>query len=197
MYAKIIAIAALTLLASCGYLLPPNQTTNPPPALPAPNPTQPTWTIHQSIYDALEPGTGHIEISLAEQRLTLLNPDGIPALETDCSTGIPGKSTPTGSFRILEMIVDKRSNKYGQYVSKETGEVVAAQSWTVSKPPPGSQFLGTPMPYWMRLTWYGVGIHVGNFPRGQRSSFGCIRMPADLQPLLYEKCRLGTRVTIQ
>lgn len=142
-------------------------------------------------------GEGTIEISLQEQKLLLLDSLGRTAIEADCSTGIPGRETPVGQFRIKEMIVDKRSNKYGKYVSKETGEVVVEKSWEVAKKPSGTRYLGIAMPYWMRLTWDGVGIHVGKFPRGYRSSFGCIRMPEEIQPLIYQKSQSGMRVTVR
>jgi lipoprotein-anchoring transpeptidase ErfK/SrfK len=159
--------------------------------------TEPVFTVHEEVYRSMKPGNGSIAISLAEQRLTLRDENGRLAVETDCSTGIEGRETPTGTFRIKDMIVDKRSNLYGQYVFKETGEVVVAKSWEVDEAPAGTEFRGTAMPYWMRLTWGGVGIHVGKFPRGQRSSFGCIRMPAAVQPLIYQKCDSGMAVRIR
>ena len=158
--------------------------------------SQPTWQIEEEVYQSLQKGAGSIEISLQNQKLVLKDGVGRTALETDCSTGIPGKETPQGTFRIKEMIVDKRSNKYGKYVSTETGEVVVEKSWEVSARPPGTKYLGIAMPYWMRLTWDGVGIHVGKFPRGYRSSFGCVRIPEEIQPSLYAKSSSGMRVTI-
>lgn len=156
----------------------------------------PTWTVNEEAYAAMERGRGRIEIDQEALRLKLFDAQDEVVIETDCSTGIDGRTTPYGSFKILEMIVDKRSNKYGAYVSKETGEVVVAKSWEVAAPPPGTQYLGTAMPYWMRLTWDGIGIHVGKFPQGYRTSFGCIRMPEEVQPLIYQKCRVGMPVKV-
>ncbi len=48
----------------------------------------------------------------------------------------------------------------------------------------------------MRLTWWGVGMHVGEFPRHTRCSFGCVRVFRDAQPLIYQKVQVGTPVTI-
>ena len=158
---------------------------------------EPSWQVSDEVYEAMKKGRGTIEVSLQEQKLLLKDEQGNIAIETDCSTGIPGRETPTGTFRIKEMIVDKRSNKYGKYVSKETGEVVVEKSWEVERRPPGTRYQGIAMPYWMRLTWDGVGIHVGKFPRGYRSSFGCIRMPEGIQPLVYEKSKSGMLVHIR
>ena len=52
------------------------------------------------------------------------------------------------------------------------------------------------MPYWMRLTWDGVGMHVGSFPKRTRCSFGCIRVFKKAQPWIYNKTRVGTEVTV-
>ena len=157
----------------------------------------PRWNVNQAVYQEMKRGKGIIEIDQKELTLTLYDDAGQVAIKTDCSTGIDGRYTPNGNFTILEMIVDKRSNKYGKYVSKTTGEVVVEKSWEVPGPPPGTKYQGIAMPYWMRLTWDGVGIHVGKFPRGYRTSFGCIRMPEEVQPLIYQKCRKGMSVVIQ
>jgi len=157
---------------------------------------RPRWSISDLVYQSLNKGQGHIEISLSNQELVLRDQLGRVALKSDCSTGIDGKETPTGIFLIKEMLVDKRSNLYGRYVSKSTGEIVVERSWEVNGPPPGTRYRGIEMPYWMRLTSDGVGIHTGDFPRGYRSSFGCIRMPAELQPKLFEKCSSGMKVEI-
>ncbi len=158
--------------------------------------TEARWTVYEDRYQRMVSGAGMITVSLKNQKFLLHDSNGDLVIETDCSTGIPGRETPTGLFRIKEMQIDKRSNKYEKYVSKETGEVVVEKSWEVDGPPSGTQFLGTAMPYWMRLTWQGVGIHVGKFSRGNRSSFGCVRMPEGIQPLIYEKCGSGMKVKI-
>ena len=158
-------------------------------------PDAPKWEVDREAYDELMPGSGSIRISRSAQRLTLLNELGQPVLETDCSTGKPGKETPSGTFRVEEKLEDKRSNKYGSYVSVITDQVLAPRSWRVKRPP-GSRYVGTPMPYWLRLTWAGVGIHMGDFARGTRTSMGCIRVPLEAQQLLFEKAAVGMRVQI-
>jgi len=54
---------------------------------------------------------------------------------------------------------------------------------------------GAPMPFWQRLTWSGVGMHVGDVPGGP-ASHGCIRFPREVMPLVYRVTRRGTPVTI-
>ena len=91
----------------------------------------PRYTIQQELYDAASPEETSVEISIPELRATLLNGENQVIFETDISTGIDGRETPTGTFRVLERIVDKRSNKYGQYVRKDTREVIVKKAWDI------------------------------------------------------------------
>jgi hypothetical protein len=53
------------------------------------------------------------------------------------------------------------------------------------------------MPYWMRITSWGVGMHAGDIPEpGLPASHGCIRLPRDFAGTLYGVVNIGTRVTI-
>ena len=53
------------------------------------------------------------------------------------------------------------------------------------------------MPFWMRLTGYGIGMHAGIIPEpGQPASHGCIRLPHNIAPLLFHAVKVGTPVTI-
>ena len=159
--------------------------------------TELEYRIDRKRYEALTSDQSRIKISLWDQKAWLLNERDEPVLETDIATGVPGKETPQGVFPILEKIESKRSNRYGRYVNKETREVVVAKAWEhVGKPPEGTEYEGISMPYWMRLTWYGVGMHVGEFPKRTRSSFGCIRVFEDAQPLIYRKAKIGTEVEV-
>jgi lipoprotein-anchoring transpeptidase ErfK/SrfK len=57
--------------------------------------------------------------------------------------------------------------------------------------------LYAPMPYWMRLTWRGIGMHAGPIPRpGNPASHGCIRLPRPFAIQLYQIVRIGTPVRI-
>ncbi|MDZ4288631.1 MAG: L,D-transpeptidase family protein [Prosthecobacter sp.] len=112
---------------------------------------------------------------------------------TYVATGRPGFATPTGTFNISEKIVDKRSNRYGSIVNS-AGEVVNSNATPGSG---GGHFVGAPMPYWMRLTSYGVGMHAGAIPYpGAPASHGCIRLPYAMAERIYSEAGYGTRVTI-
>jgi hypothetical protein len=61
--------------------------------------------------------------------------------------------------------------------------------------PEGGKFVGAPMRYWMRLTWDGVGHHIGPVKR-YPASHACIRGPSKVMPLVYSKMRVGSTVVV-
>lgn len=112
------------------------------------------------------------------------------------ATGRDGHGTPSGTYHVSEMVVDKISNRWGWH-ENELGEVVTPSARYNHPVPPGARFMPAPMPYWMRLTSYGIGMHGGYIPNpGMPASAGCIRLPQDFAPLLYQEVKIGTRVTI-
>ena len=156
--------------------------------------------VDEKALDSLTPSNSRIEIDLGEQRArvyrTGMKKGERPVIETQISTGREGHSTPSGSFRILEKTRDKKSNLYGKWVDSDTGATLISDG-DIRKPPKqgNADFQGAPMPYWLRITSGGVGMHIGYVPN-HRASHGCIRVPKQVQPLIYSKVRVGTPVTI-
>ncbi len=112
------------------------------------------------------------------------------------SSGTASRPTPAGKYEILEKIVDKRSNAYGRIVDAE-GKVVNSDADSRKDPiPEGGEFVGAPMKFWMRLTWSGIGHHIGNVPR-YPASHACIRGPKKVVPVVYSKVGIGTPVVIE
>jgi lipoprotein-anchoring transpeptidase ErfK/SrfK len=63
--------------------------------------------------------------------------------------------------------------------------------------PAGCRYVAAPMPHWMRLTSYGIGMHGGIIPQpGEPASHGCIRLPKDFAPVLFDAVKVGTPVKI-
>ena len=62
--------------------------------------------------------------------------------------------------------------------------------------PEGGKFVGASMRYWMRLTWDGVGHHIGPVKR-YPASHACIRGPSKVMPLVYSKMKVGSTVVVQ
>ncbi len=157
----------------------------------------PSWQVNKKLYHQADAATTTVKVSLWDQKAWLLDEQERVILKTDVATGVPGKETPTGKYEVLEKMEQKRSNRYGKYLHAETGEVMVEKSWLHQGAlPEGAVYQGTEMPYWMRLTWHGVGMHVGKFRKRVRCSFGCIRVLDEAQPLIYRKTRVGTRVTV-
>jgi hypothetical protein len=107
-----------------------------------------------------------IVISLADQTLSAYR-NGIRIAYSSISSGVKGRSTPTGVFTILEKEVTHFSNKYHH----------------------------APMPFMQRLTWEGVALHGGDLP-GYPASHGCIRLPREFAKRLYSLTARGTRVVV-
>ena len=137
-----------------------------------------------------------VAISLSEQKAQLYK-GGKNIGWTYVATGLPGHPTPTGTHRIKEKIADKHSNRYG-VICNADGEIVNCDATAgVTRIPPGCRFVGAPMPNWMRLTSYGIGMHAGQIPNpGSPASHGCIRLPQFISEKLFENAVEGTPVTI-
>jgi hypothetical protein len=49
----------------------------------------------------------------------------------------------------------------------------------------------------MRLTSYGIGMHGGLIPEpGKPASHGCIRLPKEFVPIVFDQVEVGTPVVI-
>jgi hypothetical protein len=107
-----------------------------------------------------------IVVSLPEQLVHVYR-NGVMIGVSTCSTGKPGKRTPTGVFTILQ----KRAEHYS------------------------STYNNAPMPNMQRLTWQGIALHAGNLP-GYPASMGCIRLPMKFSEQLFSVTQLGTSVII-
>lgn len=147
-------------------------------------------------YDDRGPGKVAIRINLETQR-AFYTRGGRPIGWSYVATGKPGHGTPVGSFQITEKVIDKYSNAYG-WIEDEFGNVVNGDAQPSTPVPPGCTYVAAPMPYWMRLTNWGIGMHAGLIPNpGQPASHGCIRLPKPFAPLLFEAVKVGTSVKIE
>lgn len=142
-------------------------------------------------------GAVSIVISVREQKAHIFR-GGKEVGWTYVATGTPGHLSPIGHFSVLEKIADKHSNKYGVIVDA-SGDIVNGNATAgVSHVPSGGRFMGAPMPHWMRITSWGVGMHAGPIPDpGFPASHGCIRLPLEMAEKLYSIVKAGTPVTIE
>jgi lipoprotein-anchoring transpeptidase ErfK/SrfK len=136
-----------------------------------------------------------VEIALREQRGILLV-DGAVAMDFPVATGKSSHPTPKGSYKILEKKKQHASNLYGRIVSSSGSTVVSDADTRDHGVPEGGRFVGAPMPYWMRMTMTGVGMHVGNVPGHRTASHGCIRLKKETAVQLFDILEVGSPVTV-
>ena len=155
--------------------------------------------INQAVLASVTPGNAQIEIDLSDQRARLFKSTGGGrelAIETPVSTGVPGRDTPQGQFHILEKLPSKESSLYGIWVNSANGSLLERDGDSRYHPGGGqAQFMGSTMPFWLKVTPDGVGMHVGYVSRNP-VSHGCIRVPRSAQTLIWEKVGVGTPVRI-
>jgi len=155
--------------------------------------------VNELALASLKSSEAKVVIDLGEQRAKVYKSNGSKGdklvIETQISTGKSEYPTPTGKYRVLEKTPKKESNLYGKWLSP-SGKVLVSDG-DIREPPSGEAiFKGADMPYWMRVTSGGVGMHIGYVP-GYRASHGCIRVPSKVQPLIYRHVRVGTPVEIR
>jgi lipoprotein-anchoring transpeptidase ErfK/SrfK len=147
-------------------------------------------------FDDEGPGEVKMSIHLSQQRAVYTR-GGREIGWSYVATGKEGHGTPAGTYRIIEKIEDKYSNRYG-WIEDELGNVTNGDATPRTRTPKGNVYVPAPMPYWMRLTNYGIGMHAGLIPKpGETASHGCIRLPKDLAPIVFEAVKIGTPVQIK
>ncbi len=153
--------------------------------------------VDKDVEGTIDPSNSTVIISLSKQRaiMKIQGTDQV-YIDTPVSTGKRAGMTPTGNFKISEKDADHRSSIYGDFVDRGGRVVRSGVSTKVDAAPAGTRYLGAPMKWFCRLTSGGVGMHVGILP-GYPASHGCVRLPADIAPLIYQKVKIGTPVTIE
>lgn len=155
-----------------------------------------TPTIYKNTALLAEAGKGsRVVICLAQQRGRLYV-GGQVAADWPVSTGIPGRETPAGHYTVLEKKEEYASNRYGKMYNAEGKCINSDADVFTQEVPEGGKFVGSPMPYWQRLTHDGVGMHIGKVVAGRRLSHGCIRTPREMARELYRITRIGTKVDV-
>jgi len=150
---------------------------------------------NQEVLDRTNGSNSSIRIDLSDQRGYLMNGHEL-AMDYPISSGTSAHPTPTGSFKVLEKIPsNKRSATYGRIYDAEGKLVKSNADSRRDAIPEGGKFVGASMPYWMRITWDGIGMHRGRVPR-HPASHGCIRTYSKAVATVYEKVSIGTPVTV-
>ena len=151
--------------------------------------------INKELESAVTPDNSRVVISLSKQRVYLMTGEQV-YIDSPISSGKAGHESPSGSFSVLEKDPNHRSSVYGNFIDRSGRIVRAGVSTKIDSAPSGTHYEGAPMKWFCRLTQTGVGMHIGILP-GYAASHGCIRLPADIAPIIYAKVRVGTKVRIE
>jgi lipoprotein-anchoring transpeptidase ErfK/SrfK len=145
------------------------------------------------VLDTMTEDNSHVVISISHQRAYLMVGDEI-GIDSPISSGKAGHETPTGSFAVQEKDPNHRSTIYGAFCDSQNRIVRAGVSLEIDSAPSGTHFIGAPMLWFCRFNG-GIGMHVGILP-GYPASHGCVRLPANIAPLIYQKVKVGTPVEV-
>ena len=151
--------------------------------------------IDKSLESVINPDNSHVIVSLGKQRVYLMVGEQI-YIDSPISSGKRGHETPKGSYKVMEKDPDHRSSIYGDFVDRSGRTVRSGVSTQIDSAPSGTHYVGASMKWFCRLTSGGVGMHVGILP-GYPASHGCVRLPSDIAPLIYQKVKVGTPAVIE
>ena len=124
-----------------------------------------------------------MEVDLAAQHMWYLE-NGTVVFESDVVTGKNSTPTPPGVYNILEKLSP----------TVLVGNIV---------PETNEPEYRTPVDFWMRVTWSGIGFHDATWQPAfggdvylWNGSHGCINMPYYNAQELYSILQLGTPVVV-
>ena len=143
-----------------------------------------------------EPDSGPItrlEIRLSEEKVYAYQGENLVG-SSPVSTGKPGYRTPPGNYTVLMKDLAHKSSQYGVFVDGN-GKTVISSAEPGDAVPAGLHYEPSAMPFYMRITDGGIGLHSG-FVTGTPISHGCIRLPASFAEDLYSIVRVGTPVKV-
>jgi len=117
-------------------------------------------------------GSKEIVVDLSEQRAYAIE-DGMIVFDGPVSSGIRGRETPEGEYRILQKKRHHKSNLW---------------------PKPNG---GAKMNYMLRLSNSGIAMHLGYVPKKGPASHGCIRLKSGFAQRMYRWARVGIPVYVE
>ena len=155
-----------------------------------------TMKVYQNerVYAAATPVNTKIRIDLSDQRAQLLVGRGEHvAIDTPVCTGRQARPTRPGTYPIMEKIVNKRSTIFGTtYYKGRCVHCGDRRQYHGRR----DRYVGAPLPFWMRMTSGGVGMHGSGSVKRQPCSNGCVRTPESVIPKIFSKVTTGTPVEV-
>jgi len=156
-----------------------------------------------SLLKKANPKNTLLKVDVSEQRVKLVV-NGKVALCAPCTTGAKrklepntrtyrDKRTPTGTFKILEKIANKKSTIFGDMY--RNGRRVYHGDRRKYRGPK-AKYVGHTLQNWMRLTSGGIGMHASHSIKRYPGSNGCIRLPYKVSKIIFSKVGKGTKVVV-
>ena len=183
-------LVAIVLLAGCGVAGPSPDHHREEPGKPAPG-----VAAGSEAPGGEAPSDGpkaHLVLRLAERRLYLMDDDpGTPAESFPVAIGKAGWETPTGRYRVEEMIEDPDFIKFDDTVVPPR---------IIKRFPPGPlNPLGKRWIQFAHGEGWTLGIHGTPNPEllGQAVSHGCVRMRNADVVRVYDRVHVGTPVIVE
>lgn len=140
-------------------------------------------------------GPASIRINLTEQKAFFYK-GGQLAGVSKISTGKEGRSTPSGTYKVMLKDLNHRSSSYGMFKEKGTDRIVDDDAEVPQeKVPPGCYYEGAPMFNFLQFA-PAVGMHTGYLP-GYAASHGCVRMPDGMAKKFFQNAEVGTPVIVE
>lgn len=170
------------------------------PPVPAPRPLQDLFVPQEPpkvvprLLDGADPSRTSIRVSLGLQRIYLSVGDEV-AIDAPVSTGKPRAMTPKGQFAVREKKSSATSPLFGEYVDGNKRIVRSGVSARSDVAPAGATFRAVPVQYFIGLDKDGLALHAGPLP-GYPAADTWVRLPADIAPLIFQRVKAGTPVTI-
>jgi len=138
-------------------------------------------------------GPARIVINIPQQKLFYYKGDRLVGVSA-ISSGREGHDSPVGNFKVRKKEKEHASNLYGDFVDASGTVVVRNVDAKKDKPPAGTHFQGSSMPWFMEFA-PGVGMHTGFLP-GVPDSHGCIRLPDRMARIFFDNTPVGTPVIV-
>lgn len=149
--------------------------------------------VNKDLAGVITPDNSRVVVSIGKQRAYVMVDDRV-YIDTPISSGKRVGMTPTGDFNVTEKDKNHSSSIYGNFVDRRGRVVRGGISLKVDSAPSGTRYEGAPMKWFCRFNG-AIGMHVGILP-GYPASHGCVRLPEAIAPLIYEKVKIGTPVSV-
>ncbi|MFT5905004.1 MAG: lipoprotein-anchoring transpeptidase ErfK/SrfK [Cryomorphaceae bacterium] len=190
----LLPLAAISLLTSCGSSVTSSQSSHKKFVMRADYKQTYNTYANEAAIKSSDKSKTKLVVNVSTQRM-IVSQNGTVLLDTPCTTGRAGKRTPIGTFKLLEKTEYKLSNVYGTFY-KNGKPVCYGHRYEKCNGVSFDKYVGTPLPYWQRITSNGIGLHASDSIKRHPASGGCIRLQPASAKRIYGLTKEGTSITV-